>query len=478
MPGGRCSGPIGAPEVWRSRNPPTGGDRSSAGRAGTATAATRDAARRRATIRGVVFSAARQTFVTRRRQGVSRCVPAIMWSDRRAGRRSRRPRRAGAGGTEAVRRLTGTILDAASPAAKLAWLDSHEPGATEAGALDALAARFRRAQDDRRGRRPTRRSRSRAVSTTRRSSPSQSSPGRSVDMLPPVHCVRRCRRHASAPMRPASSGSPQAFRSSWAPATGHARFSGPARASSARWCRGEPRPTCRCRCATGPTCPASGSSSRGVRCGGFLIEAGLSSAGSFLDWLASIAASRRRRSPRRCPRSWSGLLDSPPGANGVTAVSWLGGARAPWWRDDARAAFVGLSPEHTIGDMARAAIEAVAFEVRPLPRVRSGDAVGTRPSLVAHGRRVTHGALARGPRCGRPGSRRAAGVRGLPLRPAPHSSRSRAAGVELALDTMDPAEHEVVPDPVLVELYDAHSPDGRAGGRSRTRARRPFGRCI
>ncbi len=76
-------------------------------------------------IRAVVFSAARQTFVPVDRAGVP-LRPGIMWSDRRAGSQ------AGAiaarcGGPEAVRRLTGAFLDSSSPAAKLAWLREHEP---------------------------------------------------------------------------------------------------------------------------------------------------------------------------------------------------------------------------------------------------------------------------------------------------------------------------------------------------------------
>ncbi len=54
----------------------------------------------------------------------------------------------------------------------------------------------------------------------------------------------------------------------------------------------------------------------------------------------------------------------PPGARGLVAVPWFGGARAPWWRDGARAGFVGASLDHDAGDFARAAVESVAAEVR------------------------------------------------------------------------------------------------------------------
>ena len=55
--------------------------------------------------------------------------------------------------------------------------------------------------------------------------------------------------------------------------------------------------------------------------------------------------------------------ESPPGASGVLAVPWLDGARAPWWRDDARAGFMGLGAAHGPSDLARAVMEAVAWDV-------------------------------------------------------------------------------------------------------------------
>ena len=69
--------------------------------------------------------------------------------------------------------------------------------------------------------------------------------------------------------------------------------------------------------------------------GGWLLEGGLSAAGSFLAWLGRLLD----RTPDELARLAG---ESPPGARGVVAVPWLDGARAPWWRDDARAGFVGL----------------------------------------------------------------------------------------------------------------------------------------
>ncbi len=91
--------------------------------------------------------------------------------------------------------------------------------------------------------------------------------------------------------------------------------------------------------------------------GGWLLEGGVSGAGSLLAWLG-----------RLCGRSPADLAvlaaASPPGARGVTAAPWLGGARAPWWHPDAGAAFVGLADTHGPADLARALVEAVARDVQ------------------------------------------------------------------------------------------------------------------
>ena len=55
--------------------------------------------------------------------------------------------------------------------------------------------------------------------------------------------------------------------------------------------------------------------------------------------------------------------ERPPGASAVLVTPWLAGARAPWWREEARAVVAGLSTEHELGDVARAAFEAVAWEL-------------------------------------------------------------------------------------------------------------------
>ncbi|MSO79588.1 MAG: hypothetical protein EXQ79_08270 [Acidimicrobiia bacterium] len=89
---------------------------------------------------------------------------------------------------------------------------------------------------------------------------------------------------------------------------------------------------------------------------GFVVEAGMSAAGAALGWLSRLTG-----------RSHDDLLaaatDVPPGASGAFALPWLAGARAPWWRANAHAAFLGLTDAHGPAELCRAIVEGVAFDV-------------------------------------------------------------------------------------------------------------------
>jgi xylulokinase len=58
--------------------------------------------------------------------------------------------------------------------------------------------------------------------------------------------------------------------------------------------------------------------------------------------------------------------ESPPGARGLLFLPYLTGERMPVNDPNARAAFTGLSSDQDIGDMARAVMEGVAFNLRQI----------------------------------------------------------------------------------------------------------------
>jgi sugar (pentulose or hexulose) kinase len=181
--------------------------------------------------------------------------------------------------------------------------------------------------------------------------------------------------------------------------------------------------------------------------GGWQWEGGLSAAGSFLAWLGGL-----------CGRSADDLArlaaDCPPGARGVTAVPWLGGARAPWWRPAAAAGFVGLSDAHGPADLARAVFESVARDIdrcldlmvgRYPPGSGRSELVlagggATTPVWVA----VLTGTTGRPARWRRSGQAASAGAALL---------GSRALGESWDLDRLDPVVGAAEPDADQVRRY-------------------------
>jgi xylulokinase len=58
------------------------------------------------------------------------------------------------------------------------------------------------------------------------------------------------------------------------------------------------------------------------------------------------------------------ILESRPGAGGLLYLPYLLGERSPHWDHNARGAFVGLGVSTTRGDMTRAVLEGVGFNLR------------------------------------------------------------------------------------------------------------------
>jgi xylulokinase len=404
-----------------------------------------DGLRAATSIRGIVFSAARQTFTTVdadcRPNG-----PGIMWSDRRAGTEAAELAER-FGGAEAAHRVTGAMLDAAAPAAKLAWLARHQPDRVRdtrwvLSPRDLIVQKMTGvvATDN----------------TLAQSSglydtllnPVAGLAGEFAHMLPPVLAPSAVAGTLRADVA-SELGLPEGLPVVVGAGDRACEVLGTAATITRPMVSWGTTANVSVPVADWPDDPGSHVAvSRGAA-GGYLVEAGLSSAGSFLDWLAGIAS---LGGPAGVPQLLEEALSSPPGALGVTAVSWLGGARAPWWRDDARGALVGLSPEHSLGDLARAIVEAVAFEVRRCLEAISAS-VGAHPDSIA----MAGGSqLAVWPDV-------LSAVTGLPVqgRRSGLASAAGAAlvgskgiGVELELDVMDPATPEVMADPGSIELYD------------------------
>jgi xylulokinase len=133
----------------------------------------------------------------------------------------------------------------------------------------------------------------------------------------------------------------------------------------------------------------------------------------------------------------------------------MDGARAPWWRPQADAAFVGLSGAHGPTELARAIFEAVARDVvRCLALV-----VECRPSVPPPA--VLH--LAGAGASSSVWRDVLSGISGLPV-DRRRSGQAASAGAALLassavgegweLERLDPVVERSVPDPAIVEQYD------------------------
>lgn len=92
----------------------------------------------------------------------------------------------------------------------------------------------------------------------------------------------------------------------------------------------------------------------------------MQSAGGSYDWIREILFSEDLG--RTADEAYSFLnrwaAASPPCANGVLFLPYLIGERSPRWNEDARGAFIGLARSHGVGDLVRAVLEGVAFNLR------------------------------------------------------------------------------------------------------------------
>jgi xylulokinase len=393
----------------------------------------------------VACSGARQTFVPVTWQG-DPIGKGILWSDHRAAAEARILAER-MGGDDINRARTGIPLDAGAVAAKLAWLDKNEPGRLEAadvilsprdlivyrltdqvvtdstfasrsGLYDFDGNAVRELAGPALGKLPS------IVASDTVVGQLKPVPGAELGLRPGIPVVigagdRQCEVLGSG----ASEHLPMV---SWGTT---ANVSMPVHE--------RPVPS-----------PAGAVVTRAAD-GGWLLEGGLSAAGQFMAWLGQLLD----RTPDELARL---AAESPPGARGVVAVPWLDGARAPWWRDDARAGFMGLGAAHGASDLARAVVEAVAWDVVRVMEVvtvgRLGGATADGVTLGGSGSglpvwiKVLTSVLGMPATRHRSGEAASAGAALL---------AGRALGMGLTLDELDPVEPLIEPDPEAVEAYRA-----------------------
>ncbi len=370
--------------------------------------------------------------------------PAIGWSDRRAGGEARRlaEKTEGGGGAPAP---SGIPLDAASVAAKLGWLRSNHPDLLAAASWvltprDLVTHRLTGvvATD------PTMASRSGLYDLDGRLDPALA--GEAAVLLPPQVPPDR----VTGPLtRPAAA------------ALGLAGGLPVVIGAGDRACEvlgsgaAEDRPMVSWGTTANVSVPLGHRPARApagvvlsrAADGGWLLEGGLSAAGSLVAWIGRLVGQ-----PAETLAEWAAV--SPPGAGGVVAVPWLEGARAPWWRDEATVGFVGLHAGHGPGDLARAAYEAVAWEVqrclevasdrRPSGPVPTGLALGGSGAEVEVWTEVLCGVTGLPAHSRRSGQAASAGAALL---------AARAVGIETDLDRLDPVVRRHRPDPEVVPAY-------------------------
>ena len=89
----------------------------------------------------------------------------------------------------------------------------------------------------------------------------------------------------------------------------------------------------------------------------YALEGSIAVTGALVQWLRDNLGHDRRRAPRS--RTLAQSVDDNGGAYFVPAFS---GLFAPYWRDDARGVIVGLTRYVNAGHLARAVLEATAFQ--------------------------------------------------------------------------------------------------------------------
>lgn len=95
--------------------------------------------------------------------------------------------------------------------------------------------------------------------------------------------------------------------------------------------------------------------------GKWVLEAPLATSGGALRWLRDTLG---RAGQAGYTELIAAAAAAPPGGDGVLFFPYLAGAGAPHWRGDARGGLSGLSLQSGVGEITRALLEAVAYDLR------------------------------------------------------------------------------------------------------------------
>lgn len=146
----------------------------------------------------------------------------------------------------------------------------------------------------------------------------------------------------------------------------------------------------------------------------------MQAAGAAFDWFGRILAAAGQDEPDyQALDAAAGQV--PAGSRGLIFLPYLLGERSPHWNPLARGAFVGLSMAHGRGEMTRAVMEGVAFNLRQILHILRGHGAGvTAIRLIGGGGKS---ALWR---------RILAGVYGLPVEQAGLSVQATSLGAAIA----------------------------------------------
>jgi xylulokinase len=394
-------------------------------------------------VEAVGCTGARQTFALVDADGGT-LGPGIVWSDRRAPAEAE-PSAGRPGAESDPSTRSGVGADAGSVAAKIAWLVAHEPGRVEASAWilaprDLIAWRLTGTV---------------ATDATMASRTGLYDPeGRVAEdladavcsRLPPVVPSDRVTGHLRAEAAAALglvAGLPVVIGAGDRPC----EVLGSGATESVPMVSWGTTANVSVPVGSYPQAPPPGVVVSRAVGGGWLLEGGLSAAGSLLAWLGGMTG-------RPPPELAELALQSPPGARGVVATPWLEGARAPWWQPGAGAAFTGLTSAHGPADLARAAFESVAWEVwrclrvfgtrqPPGPAV-SGLTIGGSGAGIPVWLDVVTGITGRWAAARRSGQAASAGAALL---------AAAALGLDYQLDRIDPVATRSDPDPAAVQRY-------------------------